>query len=144
MIREDYKLTINVPESAFGTYDKIARVSYWWAKDFKGSAANCGDAFTIRFGETFVDFKIMEAVPGNRVVWHVADCNLPWLEDKTEWNGTDVIFDISVSHGETTITMTHSGLTPGIECLEVCKEGWDGYIGRSLKQFLTDGRGMPE
>ena len=34
-------------------------------------------------------------MPGKKVVWHVLDCYLHWLKDKTEWKDTDVVFDIS-------------------------------------------------
>ena len=72
MKTQDYTCSIQSSVSAKEAYDKIARVSEWWAKDFKGSARNLGDTFTVRFGETFVDFKISEAVPDSRIVWQVA------------------------------------------------------------------------
>ena len=56
MKTHDYTCSIQTSASAEEAYDKIARVSEWWAKNFKGSARNPGDAFTVRFGETFVDF----------------------------------------------------------------------------------------
>jgi hypothetical protein len=147
MTKQDYRFSISGPVSASEAYDKIARVAEWWTKYVEGSARNVGDVFTVRFGEdfggTFVDFKITEAVPGSKVVWHVTNCYLPWLNDKTEWNGTQVVFEISARQGETTVTMTHEGLTPEVECFEACEQGWNMYIGRSLQQFLTDGHGMP-
>ena len=53
MTKQDYKLSISAPVSASDAYDKIARVSEWWAKDFQGSARNFGDVFTVRFGAAF-------------------------------------------------------------------------------------------
>ncbi len=148
MTKQDYRLSISAPVSALDAYNKIACVSEWWAKDFEGSARNFGDVFTVRFGEgfggTFVDFKITEAVPGSKVVWHVTNCYLPWLKDKTEWNGTDVVFEVSASQSETTVTMTHEGLVPEVECFDSCIQGWNRYFGQSFRQFLTDGHGMPK
>jgi hypothetical protein len=144
MTKQDYRLSISAKVSASDAYDKIARVCEWWATDFEGSARYYGDAFTVRFGETHVDFKVTEAVPGSKVVWHVTNCFLPWLKDKTEWNNTNVVFEISAGQGETTVTMTHEGLTPEVECFNDCEKGWDRHFGESLKQFLTDGHGMPK
>ena len=148
MDQQDFRLSISAPASvsASDAYDKIARVSEWWVKDVEGSARNAGDTFTVRFGEPFVAFQIADAVPARKVVWHVTNCYLPWLTDKTEWNGTNVVFDISVSQsepGETTVTLTHEGLVPEVECFESCVQGWNQYFGQSFRQFLIDGHGMP-
>lgn len=144
MKAQDYTCSIQTSVSAEEAYDKIARVSEWWAKNFEGSARNLGDTFTVRFGETFVDFKISEAVADSRIVWQVANCHLPWLKDKTEWNGTSATWEISSSSGITTITFTHHGLTPNVECFSACEKGWNGHIQTSLLKLLNDGKGFPE
>jgi len=90
-----------------------------------------------------VDFKITEAVPGSKVVWYVTNCYLSWLADKTEWNDTHVVFELTASQGETTVTLTHEGLVQEVECYESCVEGWNQYFGQSFRQFLIDGHGMP-
>jgi hypothetical protein len=144
MKTRDYTCSIQSSVSAKEAYDKVARVSEWWAKDFKGSARNLGDTFTVRFGETFVDFKISEAVPDSRIVWQVANCYLPWLKDKTEWNGTSADWEISSSRGITTVTFTHHGLTPDVECFGACEKGWNGHIQKSLLNLLNVGKGFPE
>jgi hypothetical protein len=123
-------------------FDKISRVNEWWALNFEGSAKKTGDIFTVRFGDTFVTFKIAEAIPGKKVTWHVTDCYLPWLTDKTEWTGTDVAFEISREHNLTKIDMEHIGLTPGAECYDNCEKGWDHYIKVSLFKFVTEGTGV--
>ncbi len=35
---------------------KISQVNFWWAKNLSGSTEKLNDKFTVRFGETFVDF----------------------------------------------------------------------------------------
>jgi Activator of Hsp90 ATPase homolog 1-like protein len=143
MTKQDYRNSITAPVSATEAYDKIARVSEWWGKDFEGSTRYVGDKYTIRFGETWVEFKITEAVPDKKLVWHVVDSCLPWLNDKTEWNDTSVIFELSSDNGHTTVTMTHEGLAPEVECYSNCQKGWNFYIGESLYAFLTTGSGKP-
>lgn len=149
----DYTCSITAPISAKDALDKIARVSEWWAKNFEGSARARGDTFTVRFGDvasirsgggTFVDFKISEVMPDHRVVWLVTACHLPWLKDKTEWNGTRVVWHLSTSNGTTTIRMTHEGLTPTVECYGACEQGWNGHIQKSLRQLLEGGTGTPQ
>lgn len=144
MTGQNYQCSINAPVSTEESFDKISRVSEWWTKNFKGGAQKLGDAFTVRFGETFVDFKIVEAVPDTKIVWQVTGCNLPWLKNKTEWNGTSVVWELSSKNGTTMVMMTHRGLVPGIECYGNCEEGWNFYVAKSLLQFLTEGKGLPD
>jgi hypothetical protein len=143
MTTQDLTCNIQAPVSAKEAYDKIARVGEWWAKDFKGSAHNLGDTFTVRFGTTFVDFKIAEAVPEKRIVWLVVNCYIPSLNDKTEWNGTSVAWDIATSGDTATITMTHHGIRPEVECYQMCEKGWNHHIAHSLHKFLIEGQGSP-
>jgi hypothetical protein len=140
----DYCYTIQAPISAEEAADRIGRVSEWWVADVTGRATEVGDRFTVRFGEAFVDFEISEAVLGERYVWRVTDCFLPWLTDKNEWTGTSVIWEVSESEGDTTVEITHEGLHPGVECYADCRKGWDFYVGKSLLQFLTTGKGLPD
>lgn len=144
MAPKDYQCKILTSASAKEVYEKIARVSEWWAKDFTGTARKLGDTFTVRWGETFVDFKISEAVPENRVVWQVVNCNIPRLQDTTEWNGTSVAWDVSSSNGTTTVTLTHHGITPEVECYGMCEKGWNSAVQNSLLQFLNEGKGVPK
>ena len=144
MITKNYTRTIITPVSVQEAFAKIARVSEWWGADFSGRAQMLGDRFTIRFGETFVDFEIIEAEPDRRIVWEVTDCHLHWLNDKTEWKGTKVEWDLSSSAGMTSVVMTHHGLVPGIECYETCEPGWDGYLKISLPRFFATGVGLPD
>ena len=114
-------ITTNVtPKDAFAN---IANVSGWWAKNFNGSAQQAGDTFDVRFGETTVDFAITEAIPEQKIVWKVTNCHLPWLKDKTEWTGTEIVWEIAPQDNATRIDMTHVGLVPAVECYEACEKG---------------------
>ena len=125
----------------------IDRVGDWWSVYFKGETDAAGKAFTVRFGEgesgTFVDFLVAEHVPGERVVWTVTNCYLPWLEDKTEWTGTSVIFHLSAAERGTVLDFTHQGLVPDVECYDGCVKGWDQYILGSLRPLIETGTGKP-
>jgi hypothetical protein len=67
MQQQDYHRTItaNIPPGQ--AFDKISRVPEWWTKAFTGGVQALGDTFTVRFGDTFVDFRISELVPGKKM-----------------------------------------------------------------------------
>ena len=140
--QQNYHSSIVVNANANEAYDKISHINEWWASNFEGSAKNLGDVFTVRWGETFVTFKIAEAIPGKTVTWLVTDCHLPWLNDKKKWNDTKVVFEISEKNNATKIDMTHIGLTPEVECYQDCEAGWNHYIKKSLPKFINDGLGV--
>lgn len=144
MEKKDFHLTITVNASPEEAIKKINQVNLWWAKKVIGNSEKLGDKFTVDFGKTFVDFQISELIPEKKVVWKVTDCNLDWINDKKEWNNTEVVFEVSSENNKTKIDFTHKGLVPGIECYEDCKEGWTGHVTNSLVKFIDEGKGMPE
>ncbi|SFV33372.1 SRPBCC family protein [Thermoflavifilum thermophilum] len=144
MTKKNLSLSISVNASANEAIKKISQVSKWWAKKVKGKSVKLNDKFTVVFGETFVDFQITEFVPNKKVVWLVTDCNLHWINNKKEWNNTEVVFEISSVKGKTKIDFTHIGLTPAAECYEDCKIGWTEHITDSLVKFIEKGKGKPQ
>lgn len=144
MEAKNYHTAITAKTSAEKAFEKVNLVKGWWAKKFSGSSQKLNDVFTVRFGETFVTFKLVEVTPDKKVAWLVTDCYLHWINNKTEWNGTKIVFDISEKNGSTKIDMTHVGLLPDAECYNDCKKGWDGHIKQSLYKLITEGKGMPE
>ena len=144
MIRADYRNVVAAEISPDEALERIGRVNEWWTRSFTGSARNVGDTFGVRFGETSVDFEVVERIPGKRVAWRVTDCHLPWLRDTTEWTATTIAFDIVCDGTTSTISMTHTGLTPAEECWNVCEDGWNFYVGESLRGLLVGGEGRPD
>jgi hypothetical protein len=143
MNQQDYTTTIQSPASAKETIEAIDRVGAWWTSSFKGAAQKIGDTFNVRFGETSVTFQVVEHT-ATRIVWHVTDSLLPWLKDKTEWTGTDVVWEIAIDGDKTKVQMTHKGLLPKVECYEGCEKGWNFYVRESLRKLLVDGEGLPD
>ncbi|MFI5141998.1 MAG: SRPBCC domain-containing protein [Bacteroidia bacterium] len=141
---KNFSLSIKAPVTAADAFKKINQVNAWWAKNFTGKAEKLNDTFRVSFGPTFVDFKITKCVPNQKVVWHVTDCFLHWINNKTEWTGTEVVFGLSENAGVTKINFTHVGLTPDVECYKDCFAGWTGHVKGSLLQLLNTGKGMPE
>jgi len=63
------------------------------------------------------------------------------VKDKTEWNGTEITFEISKKGKRTEIRFTHLGLVPEFECFDACSGAWTDYVKNSLKKLITSGGG---
>jgi len=140
----DFTATVEVNKSPQVVFDAIANVGGWWSKNFKGNAKKEHDEFSVKFGETFVNFTITESIPGQKVVWLVTDCNLHWIGNKKEWNDTQVVWEINASGTSTNIVLTHIGLVPESECYKDCFAGWTGLLKGSLYNLIEEGVGQPE
>jgi hypothetical protein len=78
-----------------------------------------------------------------QVVWHVSDSQINFVKDKSEWKGTDIVFEISKKDGKTALRFTHVGLVPAIECYGDCSGAWGFLINESLRSLITAGKGQP-
>jgi hypothetical protein len=74
----------------------------------------------------------------------VLDSYLSFPEDKTEWNGTKVVFEIAREGNKTEVRFTHEGLVPDYQCFDKCSSAWGFYINDSLKSLITAGKGDPK
>lgn len=144
MKQQDYHNSVTSPAGAKETFEHITNVGDWWTTSFKGNAKKLNDVFSVTFGKTYVNFKVIEIIPGNKIVWLVTDCYLDWLNNKTEWNDTKIIWQLTGNNNQTKVEMTHLGLVPDIECYDNCRKGWDFYIEKSLFNLLTENKGMPD
>ena len=141
----DYQKSITVNKPATEVYAAITQqIADWWSDDLTGTTAVAGDEYEIAFGKTRKTFRIMEAVPRERVVWQCikAYIDMTSLKNKAEWVGTKMIWTISANGQDTTLNFLHEGLNESFECYEICEAGWDYFIG-SLYAFLTTGKGTP-
>jgi len=143
-MKKDFCLTLMVEASPKDVLKSISKVNLWWAKNFKGKATKLNDKFSVYFGDTYVDFKISELIPGKKIVWAVTNCNLHWIKENKEWNGTEIVWDLADLKGKTQIQFVHKGLTPDCECYENCKPGWTHHLKDSLLKLIENGEGFPE
>jgi hypothetical protein len=143
MENQDYTCSITAQTTAPEAFENICRVSEWWAIGYEGKSHKLNDVFTVRFGDTWVTFKLTEVIAGKKIAWHVTDCFLHWLNDKTEWKNTDVVFEILEKENATQINFTHVGLAPQVECYDTCIKGWNEYITGSLSNLIATGKGQP-
>ncbi len=140
---DDYKAYVVVTTTHKEAYKVINNITAWWSEDFEGSLKKVKDVFTVRFGEVYITMKVKELVPNKKIAWLVTDCNKPWLKNKKEWKGTELIWEISDKDRNTQIAFTHNGLVPDIECYDVCSDAWGSYLKGSLRNLITKGEGKP-
>ncbi len=136
--------TFTVDQTPEEVFAAINNVRGWWSGEIDGSTERLGDEWTYRYQDIhYSKQKITESIPGRKVVWHVLEGFLKFTEDKTEWTGTDITFEISEKDGKTEVRFTHVGLSPDRECFEVCSNAWGFYITGSLRNLIATGLGQP-
>jgi|SRR6266849_3905503 len=141
---QDYSVSFTVDQTPEEAFAAINNVRGWWSGNIEGRTDRLGAEFTYRYEDVhYSKQKITELVPGKKVVWNVLDSYLSFVKDKTEWNGTKVIFEISEKADKTEVRLTHLGLVPEYECYDSCTDAWRGYIRGSLRGFITKGKGQP-
>lgn len=141
----DYSHSFTVQATPEAVYDAIVRVTDWWTINTEGGTEAVGDEFTVQFADVHrTTQRITEAERGKRIVWRITESHLPWLKDREEWKGTQVVFLITPAAGGARLDFTHVGLTPQVECFTQCEKGWDYFIGTSLLKLITEGAGLPD
>ena len=144
-IKTGYQSSIVVHTSAAAIFTSLTtKIHEWWTESIEGSAKNSNDWFTVRFGNTFKAFEVEEIIPDKKIIWKCIDAriDMPSLENKSEWTGTKIVWEMYPENGSTKLEMIHYGLTPSFECYEICENGWLQFLD-SLKNFLSTGKGMP-
>jgi len=144
MTRKNYTATIEVAKSPQDVFNCIKEVSKWWSKDFEGGSTNLNDEFIIHHpGRHYSKQKLVEVIPGKKVVWLVIESKLNWIKkDQAEWTNTKMIFEITTKGDKTLLYFTHEGLVPGKECYAMCEQGWNMVIKEWLFNFITDGKAI--
>ena len=144
MNAKDLTITILVDKSPEEAFKAINNVRGWWGEGITGGTEKLHDEFIYRHEDIhYSKHKLIEVVPSQKVVWLTTDSTLTFIKDQKEWVGTKVIFEITKQGNQTAITFTHQGLTPEVECIDACTEGWTYYI-NSLKKLIDTGKGHPD
>ncbi|WP_167033362.1 SRPBCC family protein [Chryseobacterium sp. Tr-659] len=143
---DHYTHAIEVSTAADKAYNAVTQqIPLWWTEMFEGTAAKVGAVFTIRFGDNiYKTMRVKELVDHSKVIWDVEDSliALPELNNQTEWIGTTIIWNIEQKENLTQLQVTHIGLSPDVECYDICSDGWLQFM-NSLKLFLETGKGSP-
>src|SRR5215469_17750347 len=118
MTARSYATTLTVDETPEHVYAAINNVRQWWP-DIEGSADRVGDRFKHRFEDIHrCELVVKELIPGKKVTWTVIDNHFSFTQDKSEWTGTEIVFEIAKRGRKTEIRFTHVGLVPDYECYD--------------------------
>lgn len=144
MKNQDYHSRITTHSTPEEAFEKISRVSEWWAKDFEGKSEEPHGVFTVRFqnGDRYT-LKVSEMIPNKKIIWEVIDCYQGWHNDHTEWVGTTIVWEVFPRTEGSEVQMTHVGLVPAFECFDTCSLGWKYLMEKSLLNLLNSSKGMP-
>jgi uncharacterized protein YndB with AHSA1/START domain len=124
------------PEKVLAALRTPEGITDWWGP-MTGSA-DVGGTFEVSF-ENHRQVIVLGVEPAEegRVVWTVKETPLT-----PEWVGTTIVFDVAASGDGATLHFRHHGLTPQLECFDMCHAGWTHYL-RSLVSYVDTGEGQP-
>ena len=144
MTDQSFTTTFTVDQTPQQVFDAISNVRGWWSEEVDGGTANAGDEFTYHYEDVHrCRIRVTEGVPGQKLSWLVLENHFDFIEDRTEWIGTTIHFDLTENDGRTQVTFTHRGLVPEYECFETCTRSWSFYVNTSLVKLITTGQGQP-
>ena len=140
----DLTYTFTVDQSPAETFAAICDVRGWWSGQVEGRTDELGAEWSYEVPDLhFSAFRITELVPDRSVAWLVTKAWLAFTEDKEEWTGTTVRFEVIPTDAGTEVRFTHEGLVPQVECYDVCRVAWGEYITGSLRSLIETGAGRP-
>jgi hypothetical protein len=141
---QNFTTAILVDRSPEQVFDAINNVRGWWSGEIEGMTDIQGAEFTYTVpGIHFSKQRITELITGKKVVWSVVNATLSFVNDKNEWEGTNIVFDIAKKGDRTEVRFTHVGLAPIYECYKDCSSAWALLINGNLKNLITIGEHQP-
>ncbi len=145
MTDRSFTMTMIVHQPAEKVFAAIINPRAWWGEGIVGETAKLNGEFIYRHSSFHISTqKITELVPNKKLVWKIIQSELSFVAHKSEWDGTEVVFDISKNGQNTELKVTHAGLVPQFECFEACSGGWSFYLNDSLRKLIETGRGEPD
>ena len=106
MTDQNFTTTLTVDQTPDEAFAAINNVRGWWSGDpgIEGSTDKLGDEFTYRYKpHHYSKQKITEFIPGKKVVWLVLDSQLNFVNDKSEWKGPKITFEIARKGDQTEV-----------------------------------------
>lgn len=144
MNNQDYTATILVDASPEKACEAIKNFRGWWSEEIEGPTDTLNQVFFYHYKDIHLcKLKLVEMNENKRLVYEVLENEFNFINDKSEWVGSQLTFAISNEDGKTQVKFTHKGLTPDDECYAVCNDAWTGYINNSLYKLIMLGKGEP-
>jgi hypothetical protein len=141
MENNDFTTTILVDQSSKQVFDAINNPQNWWSGEIEGKSTSLGDEFTYRYKDFHMSRqRIVEFIPEKKVEWLVTESMINYVEDKEEWTGTRIVFEISLQGNKTQLRFTHKGLHLKVACFDSCSTAWTKLMQLSLFNLITTGK----
>ncbi|MEP6793616.1 MAG: SRPBCC domain-containing protein [Saprospiraceae bacterium] len=141
---KSFTATILTDQNPTTAFNAIKNLRAWWSEEIEGNTDQLNEEFFYHYKDIHLcKIKLVEIVPDKKLVYQVLDNQFNFIEDKTEWVNTKLIFEITTEGSKTKVKFTHEGLVPEYECYNVCNDAWSGYIKNSLYNLITSGTGNP-
>jgi uncharacterized protein YndB with AHSA1/START domain len=131
------------PTAVYAALATESGLRSWWTQTCD-VAEQEGGRSTFRFGPHHKTMRIDRLDPGREVRWHCVDAHIeaPGLRPDS-WVGTTIAFQLNpAGTGGTRLAFEHLGLTPEIDCWDLCRAGWDQFLA-SLQAQVERGQGSP-
>lgn len=132
----DFQAILNFTASPDDVYEAVispAAITVWWVPT--SGIGTAGGDLVFRFGDMKADMHVEEAERPSRVRWNVLTC-----EPIPDWAGTYITFDIApAGDGGTRLVFRHYGLTPQLECFDMCQNGWTEHLSHLVDHVETGG-----
>ena len=142
MKTSDFTTTISVDQTPQEAFEAINNVRDWWPGEIEGNTTKLNGEFSYRYKKMhYSNQKLVEVIPGKKVIWLVTESSLNFVENKSEWTGTKIIFEIFENDNKTQVRFTHQGLVPQFECFDACSNAWTDIIRDGLRALITTGKG---
>jgi Activator of Hsp90 ATPase homolog 1-like protein len=141
---KDFTATIFVDQNPETAFDAVKNFRAWWSEEIEGNTGKLGEEFFYHYKDVHLcRIKLIEIIPAKKLVYLVLDNQFNFVEDKSEWINTKLIFEITSEGDKTRVQFTHEGLVQEYECYGVCNDAWKSYIEGSLQSLIATGKGMP-
>ena len=144
MKTSNFTTALLVDETPEEVFNAVNNVRGWWSQEIEGDTDKLNAEFIYHYKDVHISkMKITEFVPGKRITWLVMENYFNFTNDKNEWKGNKIIFEITQKGNKTELQFTQEGLVPAYECYDVCHDAWTNYIQKSLRSLITTGKGQP-
>ncbi len=123
------------PEKVYDALTTVDGLAGWWTTDTTGDT-DPGGVIKFQFPPVGgFDMEVLEAVPGKKVTWRVAD-------GPEEWLGTTVDWELRQDGDYTIVLFKHEGWREPVEFMHHCSTKWGQFL-MSLKSLVETGDGQP-
>lgn len=144
MSETHYTKSFRTNKNQSEAFEAVQNFRGWWSEEIEGNTDLLNETFFYHYKDVHLcKIKLIEVIPNEKLVYKIIDNQFSFTEDKTEWTGTKLIFEIFTENNQTKVIFTHKGLTPEYECYNICNESWENYIGKSLFNLIETGKGNP-